>query len=430
MSIAGKRLLILGGTFASLDLVKMAKSMGVYTIVTDMETSGVAKDLADETAMVSTADIDALAQLCKDRKVDGVFCGPSEFNLRNVIRLCEKMGYPCYTDMQTWDNCANKNMMKDFCRRYGVDCPAEYDVSEDSPQQVLDRLEYPVIVKPVDSSSSNGVTVCQNAAELRAACAEARKVSKSGKIIVEQYIENGGELFSVRYLIRDGEMIPCLTIDDYIVDPITRKSLISGFLHIPSKYTQYFLDSMDANVRKMLYGMGLRNGTVFMQGLPYKGKIYLVDMGFRLGGGMIFKVTEPLMGVNDMKMMIRYALGGPMYKNEEITKIKFMDNPKRAGQLTVPLTSGVIARVEGMEACAQIEGVTDVLVYHNVGDEITPSAIGNLAQLFCRFTMVADTTAEIVAIADKIQQTLRVFDAAGNRLNVIQTDFARMNNTN
>ena len=33
--VSGKRLLILGGTSASLDLVKMAREMGVYTLVTD-----------------------------------------------------------------------------------------------------------------------------------------------------------------------------------------------------------------------------------------------------------------------------------------------------------------------------------------------------------------------------------------------------------
>lgn len=430
MSIAGKRLLILGGTFASLDLVKNAKAMGVYTIVTDMEKTGVAKDLADETAMVSTADIDALAQLCKDRKVDGVFCGPSEFNLRNVIRLCEKMGYPCYTDMQTWDNCANKNVMKDFCRRYGVDTPAEYDVSETSPQHVLDQLEYPVIVKPVDSSSSNGVSVCQNTDELRAACAAARKVSKSGKIIVEQYIDNGGEIFSIRYLIRDGEMVPYLTMDDYVVDPITRTSLISGFLHAPSKYSAYYIEHMDMPVRRMLREMGLRNGCVFMQALPYKGRIYLMDMGYRLSGGMVFKFTQPLVGVNDMQMMIRTALGEPMFSDAEVERIELLNNNQRAGQITVPLNAGIIGSVEGMEECEKLHGVLDVLQYYRVGDEVTPAVIGTLAQLFCRFTLIADSSEELAALADSIQKTLRVYDLNGICMNVMQTDFTRMDRMN
>ena len=48
MSVSGKKLLILGGTSASLDLVKNAKEMGVYTIVVDDREGGVAKKIADE----------------------------------------------------------------------------------------------------------------------------------------------------------------------------------------------------------------------------------------------------------------------------------------------------------------------------------------------------------------------------------------------
>ena len=72
-NIKGKRLLILGGTSASFDLVRNAKSMGIYTIVTDPNQTGVAKELADETALVSTADIDGLVEFCRQSGVDGVF---------------------------------------------------------------------------------------------------------------------------------------------------------------------------------------------------------------------------------------------------------------------------------------------------------------------------------------------------------------------
>ena len=303
--VENKRLLILGGTSATYDMVKMAKAMGIYTIVTDNNpVPGVAKQIADEIAMVSTADTDALIALIKEKHIDGVFTGPSEFNLRNVIQICEKVGLPCYADSKTWNNCANKDIVKQFCREYGVDCPPEYDVSEDSPEEKLAAVEYPVIVKPVDGSSSAGVTVCQNSEQLRQACAQARRLSASGKIIVEQYIDNGGEIFSARYLLNGDQVVPYLLMDDYIVDPVYRTSLISGFLHAPSKYSAYYMEHMDAPMRRMIHGMGLRNGCVFFQALPYKGKLYVNDLGFRLSGGMVFKVTGPLMGVNDMQMML------------------------------------------------------------------------------------------------------------------------------
>ena len=92
-----KRLLVLGGTSASLDLVRLARTMGVYVIVTDEAdvSQRISKQIADEAAMVSTDDIPGLIQLVKDKKIDGAFCGPSEFNLKNLIELCDQAGLPC-----------------------------------------------------------------------------------------------------------------------------------------------------------------------------------------------------------------------------------------------------------------------------------------------------------------------------------------------
>ena len=425
-TVKGKKLLILGGTSASLDLVKNAKEMGVYTIVADDNDTGVAKELADEAVKVSTTDIEGLTALVKEKKIDGAFCGPSEFNIRNLIKLCAAAGLPCYTDMETWDRCANKDMFKQYCIEYGVDCPREYFVDENSEEDALDEVDYPVIVKPVDGSSSAGISVCMDTTTLREACRFARSASKSGRIVVEKYIDNGGEIFGGRYLLQDGEAYPYLLIDTYVVDPITRKSLISGFTFTPSKYSDYYMKNMDAPVRKMLKGMGLKNGTAFFQALPYNGKIYIHEMGYRLSGGMIFKLTDPLMGVNDMKMMIRCALGGKMYTEEDIKKLDIRCGGKFGGQLMVPLSVGEIAEVQGLEEVKKIPCVTDFIQYHAVGETIEERLIGTLGQHFGRFTLIAETAEEIYRAVEEIQQKLIVLDVDGNRLNNMLFDLKRV----
>lgn len=66
MALEGKKLLVLGGTSASYDLVKIAKSMGIYVIVTDNSTqTSLTKNLADEIVSISTADICGLVDFVK-----------------------------------------------------------------------------------------------------------------------------------------------------------------------------------------------------------------------------------------------------------------------------------------------------------------------------------------------------------------------------
>lgn len=426
MDIKGKRLLILGGTAATLDITKIAKAMGVYTVVTDNLSGGVAKELADETANVSTTDFEGLKSLIKERQIDGVFCGPSEFNIRNLISLCEQTGLRCYTDMAHWDICAEKDTFKDYCIKYGVDCPKSFEVGEDSTNEELEAVEYPVIVKPVDSHSSNGISVCTNATELRAACRYARSFSKSKRIVVEQYIENGGRLFSVRYIIADGEAYPYLLIDTHVADPIERKSLISHCIWTPSLFGDYYMQNMDCAVRKMLKGMGLKNGTAFFQALPYKGRIYFHEMGYRLSGGMLFKFTDPMMGINDMKMMIRFALGGEMCTAEELKRLQGGVGGKLGAQLAVPLNAGTIAAINGLEELKALPCVTDFIQYYRVGDTVKESAIGTLGQHFGRFTMISDSADKLKQTINTISETLLITDTDGRKMNEIRFDINRL----
>lgn len=428
MGIEGKRLLILGGTSASLNLVTLAHSMGVWTVVTDEKEKSerVAKQISDEYAMVSTTDTEGLKALIKEKNIDGVFCGPSEFNIRNMIRLCEETGLPCYTTTAQWNRCANKDEFTENCRKFGIDVPKEYRIYEGITDAELDAIEYPIIIKPVDGCSSIGISVCRGKEEVLPAFRKAMDASTCKRIIAEEYIENGGEIFGARYLVQDGEAYPYLLIDTYVADPIRRTSLISAYTQTPSKYSEYYMEHMDRNVRAMIKGIGIRNGTVFFQSLPYKGKICFHEMGYRLSGGMIYKLTEPLMGINDMKMMIRFALGGDCITEDEIDQIDLNCHGKVGAQLMIPLNSGTIGKVEGLEASKALPTVTDFIQYYREGETVRKEFIGTLQQHFGRFTFIADSVDKLTETVRFIQANLVIRNTDNERMNVLQFDLNRL----
>ena len=420
-----EKLLVLGGTYASYDVVKTAKEMGVYTIAADYYEHGAAKEIADEAVLISTTDIEGLSRFVKEKGVDGVFCGPSEFNIRNMIRLTEATGLPCYTSMEIWDRCARKDSFKAYCRQYGVDTPEEYHIDPAMSEEELEKIDYPIIIKPVDGSSSVGISVCMTKEDVFTAYRKAKDASLTGKIVAEKYIANDGVLFGARYLVQNGNAVPYLLIDTYIVDPVNRSSLISAFTATPSKHTGYYLSEMDSKVRSMIKGMGIKTGTVFFQALPYKGKIYFHEMGYRLSGGMIYKLTEPLMGINDMKMMIRNALGGECVTHEETAKIDLTCDGRYGAQLMIPLRRGTIGRVEGLEKTTALPGVTDFLQYYYPGETIMEKHIGTLHQHFGRFTIIADNEDRIQECVQKIQETLIIYDTDGHIMNYMTFDYGR-----
>lgn len=422
----GKRLLLLGGTVASCDLVNIARSMGVYTIVVDDRPTGPAKELADESAQISTADIEALASFAIEKKVDGVFCTANEFNLKNTRLLCERIGLPFYATEQQWNRCNNKQTVKQYCLRNNLPSIPEFQFSDVSDLKSCPSDMFPVIIKPVDGAGSRGVSICHNSNELEKAVASAFPYSPSGNVVVEKYIDNGGRLFSFRYFLDGDNSYPYMLMDTYIADPKNKKKLISAFSYAPSEYADHFMKTADANVRAMLRDMGLTNGTVFAQSLPYEGKYYCHDMGLRLSGGMTFHMCEHLTGINDMKMMIRLALGGPICTEEELKIINPTPTHGVVGQLMIPLDAGTIASIRGVDAIRKDPAVISYLQYYHEGDTVSETAQGTLMQQFARISIGAPDKDTLVDIVNRLQNNIAITSTEGKEMYTMRFDTNRM----
>ena len=122
MNLAGKRLLILGGSRISCEIVKHAKNMGIITGVTDyypIEKTP-AKQMADEAYFVSTSDVDAIVKLVKENKFDGVFTGFTDSVLPYYAEICKRLEFPCYGTKEQFELFIDKQKYKAKLREYDI----------------------------------------------------------------------------------------------------------------------------------------------------------------------------------------------------------------------------------------------------------------------------------------------------------------------
>lgn len=425
-NLEGKKLLILGGT-SGLDIVKQAKKMGIYCIVADIEETNPAKEAADEAFFLSTTDFDGLEKLVREKKIDGVLCGPSEFNLQNTLHLSELTGLPFYATREQWEVCQNKASFKKLCKKFNVPCVPEYEVGAENEEEWIEQVRYPVIVKPVDGCSSAGLSICTNRAELLKGIKIAKNKSKSKKVLVEKCITSDYG-FGCRYIANNGEIYLSATCDRYTVDEPGGRALISSGAIFPSKKTDEYIQSINPNVIAMFKSIGIQNGTFFLQALVDQDddQIYFHEMGLRLSGGLIYSMLEASCGYNDVQMMIRYALGGPMATEEEIQKIDPYMHGHYVGSLTVPLTEGKIGYIDGVDKVKRNEKVIGFTQYYKVGDKVRTEDIGTLSQHFCRVKMITDSIEAYKEMVNWIQSTIKVLDIDGNSMIYRQFDTARM----
>ncbi len=186
--LRGKSLLLLGSSTLSVDIVDYAKAQGVYTIVTDYLDSSPAKEIADESLNISTADVNTLVDLVNTRNIDAVFAGVSEFNIEKALMVCDQTGLPFYANKKQWDIATNKDKFKRVCREHGVPVVEEFSINNSFKQEDLSKIKYPVIIKPVDSSSSRGIYICKDEKDLKINYEKSLAFSKSKTILIERYM--------------------------------------------------------------------------------------------------------------------------------------------------------------------------------------------------------------------------------------------------
>ena len=412
-NLEGKKILILGGTAPCVHVTKFAKEMGAYVYVTDKETNyGPAKIIADEPVMISTDDRDSLVKFIKENDINGVLTGPGEFNIINAIAISKMAGCYFYCTEEQWNICQDKRNFKDLCKKYGLPGVPEYSLDKQ-----LEYEDFPVIVKPVDGCSSRGINICWNNEEYILAKEAALSASKSGNILVEKYVNNGGITIDAKYVAINGNYYLEAIGDRYVLNG----GLITAISFYPSKYIDQFINQVDPYVKQTFESIGLSNGVFFFQAIPDKNNIYIYEMGLRVSGGMIYNMTEATSGNNSLKMLIHHCMTGEMCEEKDIQMIDARFKGKYASTMSFPLRLGEIASVMGFESLHNKKGVIDFTKYYNIGDTILQKHVNTLDQLFGRVMVVADNKTELFGLLKEIRNSVSVRDIDNNEMIIWDT---------
>jgi biotin carboxylase len=404
-----KKLLLLGTNVGTCDMVNYARSQGAYVIVADNlpPEKSTAKLIADETWSVSTADVDIIEQLAIKNQINGIFAGVSDFNLEKALTLCDRLGLPFYCNRQQWETCLNKQSFKQLCLANDVPVAREYRIDENCKSEDLRQIQYPVIVKPVDMSAGIGIRVCRNEDELLESYSKAVSVSSAKQAIVEEFVE--GDELNVAYTIKNGQFSLSHLADRYVnPEPGKTIPLLQATIY-PSKYTDRYIEELNAKVIKMFKSIGLANGFIFIQGRLNNKGFHFFEANYRIGSTGEYRFTSRINHINYMEMLVNYALTAEM----DVYDLS-LDNPKfNRWACGLPLVSkgGVVGKITGIEEIRRKKSLIAVDMQYGIGDYIEKS--GTLRQILFKFLLIEDTLQELKNSIKEIQNTVKVLDDQG-----------------
>ncbi len=422
MDYKGKKLLILAGAGPHAKVVESAKEMGIYTIVADYlpaSEHSPAKLIADESLMNNIFDVEELTEYGSRNHIDGVlgFCiDPTQ---RPCQKIAHNLGLPVFGTWEQVIALTDKNVFKKLCQDSGVDIIPSY--SEEDIEK--NTVEYPVLVKPVDSRGSRGATVCGNKEQLLEALPIAKKESGDGGAIIEKYMGNNQDL-TISYIVKNGQPTLISLGDRY---PGRKEDNLDRQLSCtiqPSRYTEMYMKYVNDRVIGMIKHLGIQNGPVFMQGFVDGNTVRMYDPGIRFPGNEYERIYKKATGFDPMKSIISYVVGGEIDDYDGKIKGSYDLNGMVAIQYMINVKAGTIARFDGLDAIATRPEVLDIQQRHFVGETIENT--GDIKHRAGEISiLVSRDPQRMREIIRFVQDNLHIEDADGNDMIIspIDADF-------
>ncbi len=420
----GKTLLFLDGSALAVPAIRRCRELGIRTIVANYydDTISVGKKEADEKWDIDYTDLEEMSRRIRERHVDGIFQGWTDSHLPVYAALCEKNGLFCYGNAEQFAVTIDKKRFKVFCRECSVPVPGEYRpvVSENGDLLIseMGKIDYPVIVKPIDSSGSRGIYICKNENELRERFPLAMDASPGRTVVVEDYIR--GQHVNFYYTLSDGEIYLSAMADRYVDYLGYESAPVPVLLVHPSRYLEDYERLTGLKVRNMFRKLGMKNGIAFVQGFRCEdGSFKIYEMGYRPNGGGTYSLIKACSGYDQIDMLIHFALTGKMGQSEKLRR----QNPhfdKLALMYVVSAGPENIDSFEGLEATRRMKNVVDVIQVRFPGE--AHRGFGSHSRIAAYILFTAESPEEISVMLEEMYSYISIKDNQGKEIPYIKVD--------
>lgn len=353
--------LIVGAGVMQGPAIRFAKERGLFTVAVDGASSAPCAGLADRFVQIDLKNKEGIETLARELNAEGLLAGimtaGTDFSA-TVAYAAEGLGLPGIP-YETALDASDKERMRRRFRDAGVPSP-DFLVLRSIPDSSFSLpLSYPVVVKPVDNMGSRGCRRADDSEALSDAVADALRYSRSGRVIVEEYME--GPEFSVDALVHEGELTLCGLADRHIFFPpyfIEMGHTIPSAL--PAEEAAKLLEVFYRGVRALGITNGAAKGDVK---LTAKGPM-IGEIAARLSGGYMSGWTYPYAsGVEPTRGAISIALGE---KPAGLEPVRNWTCAERAF-ISIP---GTVASLQGVKAARDLPGVKELFLRVDEGSVV------------------------------------------------------------
>ncbi|MDA0271152.1 MAG: ATP-grasp domain-containing protein [Chloroflexi bacterium] len=358
-------LLIPSESYRAPDFMEAAGRLGVEVVVgTDRrnplqgESGGRLVELDFDQPDVGATQVEAFATLHPLDTIVAVDDGGQLI----AARAARRLELP-YNSVGSVEATRNKARLRELIAAAGLPSPEAHVLPLNAdPREAARAVTYPVVLKPLALSASQGVLRADNETEFLAAVARIRAILQTpeaqeqcgaplaDRLLIEGYVP--GIEVSVEGLL-DGGRLRTLAIFDK-PDPLVGPTFEETIYVTPSRLPDADQQSLIATTEAACRALGLETGPVHAELRLHEGRWYPIDIAARSIGGLCARTLSFGTGMSLEEILLRHATGldVPSYEREAAA----------TGVMMIPIPrAGVLRAVRGVaeaEAVPLIESVT------------------------------------------------------------------------
>ena len=395
--------LVVAGGIPQIELIRQLKERGIETVLADGNAGAVARPFADKFYNVDIFDIPAVKIIAEKEQVDFILTVCADQVLLIVAQASEELGLPCYIDYETAQDVSDKIKMKTIFKQIGVPT-TDYITTDYLDEEAVARLRFPLVVKPIDAYSSKGVRKAANINELRRFYTEAREISRSGGVIIEEYFQ--GEEISVDAFVTGGKAKILTVTNSEKVRNKDRFVIFRG--RYPAAVSDTVLQKIEDIAQKIAEGFGLWESPLLIQLLHDGDKVSVLEFCARTGGGMKWLMIKHACGVDVIKATIDITLGLTPDLKRRDTGNKIVVND------FIYCRPGIFDHLEGFEEMHEQGLINEYRLIRTKGTVMR--GVTSSSDRIAGMNIVADSIEEFNEKEKKILETIKVVDADGKNI--------------
>ena len=388
--------MLLGGLRYLLPVIKEAHQLGYYVITCDYLPNNIAHKYSDEYVNVSIIEKDAVLKVAQEKQIDGIMSFAVDPGVVTAAYVAEKMGLPFQGSYRSVSILQDKSKFRAFLTANGFNVPNAkgYTCLDDALKDV-DFFSWPVIVKPVDSAGSKGVSRVDSPENLKQAVDYALREAHNGHFIIEDFLEKEGNSSDTDCFTINGKLEFCSFSDQRFDIHATNPYTPSAYSW-PSTMPQWAQEELKSELQRLMVLLDMKTGIYNVETrLCKNGKPYIMEVSPRGGGNRLAEMLNYSTRTKMVKLAVMAALG------EEITELS---EPHYHGHLAEVILhadkAGVFDHLEIAEDKKEMVIETDLWVERGDKVENFDGANHAIGTLVVRFNTLEELEQAMANVQD------------------------------